>query len=296
VASELKRLGPQLVNLRKDNPVAILVSVDSANAISYMPFSDHADYMSLLHQMYNALYRLNVEPDFIPADGADLSRYEVVLVPPLYSASDAVLNRISEYVKNGGHLIMSLKSGFADDHSTVRDVMAPGPLRSAAGFHYQEFTNLAEPVRLMPDVYGVGDQNKGSIWEEFIVPESAEIVETFDHSYWRFPAITRNHYQRGTLTYEGTVLSDALQQETIRDVLKHAGLTSSDQGLPEQVKVRHGRNQYGKLVHYYLNFSGNEQRLTYPYGNGADLLTGSDLRQGSIVNLKPWDLVIVAER
>src|SRR5215472_4365187 len=296
VAAELKKLGPQLVDLKKDNKVAILFSADSANSISYMPFSDHADYMSLLHQMYNALYRLNVEPDFIPADGADLSRYEVVLVPPLYSASDAVLNRISEYVKNGGHLIMSLKSGFADDHSTVRDVMAPGPLRSAAGFHYQEFTNLAEPVRLMPDVYGVGDQNKGSIWEEFIVPESAEIVETFDHSYWRFPAITRNHYQRGTLTYEGTVLSDALQQETIRDVLKHAGLTSSDQGLPEQVKVRHGRNQYGKLVHYYLNFSGNEQRLTYPYGNGADLLTGSDLRQGSIVNLKPWDLVIVAER
>jgi beta-galactosidase len=191
---------------------------------------------------------------------------------------------------------MAFKSGFTDEHSTVRDVLAPGPLRAAAGFRYQEFTNLAEPERLAPDPYSLGDQNKGSVWEEFLIPETAQVVASFDNPYWRFPAITRNQYGKGTLTYEGTFLTDALQREVIRDVVKRTGLTLSDQSLPGVVKVRHGRNAQSKLLHYYLNFSGEEQTVVYPYGNGLDLLTSTSVVQGQSLKLKPWDLVIVSEQ
>src|SRR5439155_19087819 len=74
IAGELKKLGPQLVNLQKGNKVAILVSVDSANTLTYMPFNDHVNYMSMLRQMYDALYELNVEPDFAQAGDANLSK------------------------------------------------------------------------------------------------------------------------------------------------------------------------------------------------------------------------------
>src|SRR5213592_1535322 len=63
-----------------------------------------------------------------------------------------------------------------------------------------------------------------------------------------------------------------------------------DRNLPGVVKVRHGRNAQGKLLHYYLNFSGEEQTFSYPYGNGSDLLTNASVRQGQAFNLKPWDL------
>ncbi len=296
IAGELRKLGPQLVNLKKNNQVAILFSADSANAISYMPFSDDASYMSILGQMYGALYQLNIEPDFIPAGDAGLSRYKVVLVPPLYSASDDVLQQLSEYVKGGGQVVMSFKSGFTNEHSTVRDVMAPGPLRAAAGFHYQEFTNLAEPVGLTPDPFRLGSQNRGSVWEEFLVPDTAEVVASLDHPYWKFPAITRNRYGSGMLTYEATMVTDALQREIVRDVLKRAGLTGPDQNLPESVKVRHGRTSQGKMLHYYLNFSGAPQAATYTYGDGADLLSGVNVRSGQKIALKPWDVRIVVER
>ncbi|MGG7377274.1 hypothetical protein ACQ7B2_00185, partial [Escherichia coli] len=59
VAGELKRIASQLVNLKKDNKVAIFFSADSANALGYMPVSDNVDYMTVLRQMYNALYDLN---------------------------------------------------------------------------------------------------------------------------------------------------------------------------------------------------------------------------------------------
>ncbi len=296
VAAELKKLGPQLVDLKKDNKVAILFSADSANALSYMPVSDHVNYITVLKQMYDALYDLNVEPDFAQAGDPNLSRYKVLLVPPLYSASDRVLQEISDYVKSGGQVVMAFKSGFTNEYSTVRDVMAPGPLRAAAGFHYQEFTNLAEPEPLTPDLYGVGEQNKGSVWEEFLIPETAQVIASFEDPYWHSPAITRNNFGSGTLTYEGTFLTDTLQRQVIRDVVKRAGLTGQDQNLPSAVKVRHGRNAQGKVLHYYLNFSGEEQTFSYPYGNGSDLLTNASARQGQAFKLKPWDLVIVAEQ
>ncbi len=194
VATELKRIGPQLVNLKKESPVAILVCTDSANAMSYMPVSDHVDYGSILKQMYDSLYDLNVEPDFVEAGSADIVRYKVLLIPPLYSASDAVLQQISDYVKGGGHVIMSFKSGFTNESSTVRAVMAPGPLRDAAGFRYQEFTTLAEPMPLVPDRFKIGKQNTGSVWAEFLIPETAKVIESLDDAYWKFPVITRNTY------------------------------------------------------------------------------------------------------
>ncbi len=295
IGEELKKLGPQLVNIKKSNQVAILYSIDSFHGISYMPVSDRVDYMTVLRQMYDALYRLNVEADFVQPGDRNLSRYKVLLVPPLYSATDQDLERLSRFVEQGGHVLMAFKSGFTDENSTVRPVIAPGPLRSACGFHYQEFSNLVRPVRLTPDPYGVREQNVGSVWAEFLVPDTAEVLASYDHPYWKFPAITRNKFGRGTLTYEGTVVSDPLQLAVIRDVLSRAGLSGPDQQLPNAVRVRHGSNAQGKLLHYYLNFSGTQQTFAYSYGDGRDLLSDHPVRKGTALSLKPWDVAIVAE-
>jgi beta-galactosidase len=296
VAGELKRIGPQLVSATRNNKVAILFSADSANAIGYMPFSDRVSYMTVLRQMYDALYDLNVEPDIVQAGDPNLSRYAILLIPPLYSASDEVLQQVSDYVKNGGHVVMAFKSGFTDQHSTVRHVMAPGPLRAAAGFHYQEFTSVPEPRRLTPDPFGVGDRNTGSVWAEFLIPDTARVIASFSHPYWNFPAITRNEYGTGTLLYEATVVSDELQREIVRDLLKRVGLASADQSLPNTVKVRHARSAQGERLHYYLNFSGEIESIPYPYGSGTNLLTDAAVRQGQALTLKAWDVAIVAER
>ena len=295
IARELKKAGPRLVNLAKENKVAILFSADSANAIGYMPFSDKVTYMSVLNQMYNALYDLNVESDFVQAGNGDLAPYRVLLIPPLYSASDRVLRQVSDYVKDGGHVVMAFKSGFTNEHATVRDVMAPGPLRAAAGFHYQEFTSLAEPVKLAPDPFGAGADNQGSVWQEFLISDTAGTLASSADAPWRFPAITRNRFGRGTLTYEATVVTPVLQREIVRDALKRAGLTGPDQSLPAPVRVRHGRNGRGDTLHYYFNFSSEERMFEYPYGAGADLLTGTAIRPGQSLTLAPWGILIVDE-
>ncbi len=74
--------------------------------------------------------RANIGVDFVFPDSANLSDYKVIVVPPLYVASDALLNHLAEYVKNGGHLVLAFKSGFSNEYS-IRSAgtMMPGPLQ-----------------------------------------------------------------------------------------------------------------------------------------------------------------------
>ena len=296
IGAELKRLGPSLAGMKKENRAAILMSSDSFHAIQSMPFHDRVDYMTVLSQMHAALYDLNVEADFVVPEETDWSAYKVLLVPPLYSAPDALLTRIADFVRQGGHVVMGFKSGFTNEYSTVRWTMAPGPLREAAGIRYQEFTNLAKDVRLTPDVFTLGEKNAASVWAELLIAEKAQTVLKYQSEFLApYPAVTRNVYGKGTLTYEGTYLSDELQREIVRDALKRAGLTGSDQNLPAGVKVRHGRNVRGQRLHFYLNMSGKPQAISYAYGDGSDITAAKPVVRGVQMTLPAWGVAVVAE-
>ena len=296
-AHELREIGPRLVNLKKNNRVAILYSVDSYHALQFMPFDDRVNYMSVLHQMYGALYHLNVGVDFLFPQSTNFSDYQVIVVPPLYVADDQLLRRLADYVRAGGHLVLAFKSGFCNEYSTVRWERAPGPLREAAGFYYQEFANLRQPLKLKGDPFNAGEENRVSVWAEFLIPETAQALAFYEHPFYgRYPALTRNRYGKGTLTYEGTLLSDGLQEKVLLDVLNLAGLAGPDQHTPAPVRVKHGVDNAGKSLHYYLNYSGQNQTFTYPYADGTDLLTRKPVGKDQAITLAPWDLMIVEER
>jgi beta-galactosidase len=207
-----------------------------------------------------------------------------------------LLQRISDYVKAGGHVIMTFKSGFANENSAVRWVRAPGPLREAAGISYQEFSNLEHPLALKDDPYHAGADNKVSYWAEFLMPEHAKPVAYYDHPFFgKWPAITENQFGSGTLLYEGTYLSDQLQTAVLRGTLDKIGLTGPEQQIPAAVHVQHGVNRFGKHLHYYFNYSGAEVKLNNSYAAGTNLLDQKPLTKGEEFTLGPWDLAIIEE-
>jgi beta-galactosidase len=307
-AHELQRIGPHLVDLKITNQVAILYSVDSANALDFMPFAHGAgpqwtfgppaaDYGTLISQIHRVLYTLNVGTDFVFPEDSDFSKYKVLIVPALYIADDALLKKISDYVEHGGHVLMTFKSGFCNEDSAVRWVRAPGPLREAAGFSYQEFSNLNNPISLKDDPYHVGDENKVMYWAEFLMPEHAKPIAYYDHPFFgRWPAITRNQFGSGTLTYEGTWLGEKLQTAVVSQVLGLAGLLGSDQTLPSSVRVRHGVNRLGKTIHYYFNYSSAAVRVPYSYATGTELTSDKSAVHGTLLSIAPWDLAIIEEK
>jgi beta-galactosidase len=255
-----------------------------------------AGYSSLVRQFHDALYSLNVGADFVFPETTDFSQYKLLIVPALYIADDALLQRISDYVKSGGHVVMTFKSGFANENSAVRWVRAPGPLRQAAGFSYQEFSNLESPLALRGDPFHAGKDNQIMYWAEFLMPEHAKALAYYDHPFFgRWPAITENQYGTGSLLYEGTYLSDGLQRAIVSDALESAGLTGPDQQLPSAIHIVNGENRFGKHLHYYFNYSANPVSFTYSHPAGEDLLTGGSIATSQQVTLKPWDLAIVEE-
>jgi beta-galactosidase len=305
-AHELEKIGPHLVGLQIHNRVVILWSRDSLNALTFMPFTSSgprwsfapptADYATLVQQLHRSLYDLNVGTDFVFPETEDFSAYKLLIVPALYIADDALLQRISDYVKNGGHVVMTFKSGFANENSAVRWVRAPGPLREAAGFSYQEFSNLEHPLALKDDPFHVGEGNKVEHWAEFLMPDHAKALAFYDHPFFgKWPAITENEYGAGTLLYEGTYLSDALQTAVLKRAIKDAGLSNSDENLPAAIHVQHGVNRMGKRVHYYFNYSGASAEFGYAYRAGTNLLDGKQVAPAAKITLAPWDLAIIEE-
>jgi beta-galactosidase len=191
---------------------------------------------------------------------------------------------------------MTFKSGFANENSAVRWVRAPGPLREAAGFSYQEFSNLEHPLALKGDPFHVGNGNTVEHWAEFLMLDHATALASYDHPFFgRWPAITENHFGAGTLIYEGTYLSGALQTAVLKRAVEEAGLAGSDQQLPVHIHVQHGANQLGRRIHYYFNYSDKDAKAVYSYGSGKNLLGDEAVSHGQEITLSPWNVVIVEE-
>ncbi len=251
--------------------------------------------MEVMRQMHKAAFRNNLGVDFVLAENSDFSGYEILLVPPLYIASDALLKKISDFVENGGHVIMSVKSGFCDENAVVRYTKAPGLLRKAAGFYYQEFSS-ARSLSLRDDPFKVGaEKNKVSDWIEFIIPETAKTIASYDDPlFGKYPAITENKFGKGSFIYQGSLVSDEIQSKIVSDKAKAIGLISDNQ-ITYPIVVRHGTNDQGKTIRYYLNYSGKDQTVTYHSTKGVELFTGKTLKKGDALAIKPWDVLVVEE-
>ena len=307
--NELKRLGPDLANLRVPAKVAILYSVDSSNALNFMPYRKEvagdwqpeqtSGYMSTLRQLHRAFYQADVAVDFVPADASSqtLSRYTLLVVPSLYVADNATLARIADYVQAGGHVLATFKSGVANEHDAIRWETLPGPLSRVAGFSYQEFTSLKTPVALKGDPFGAGAQGVALDWAEFLVPSTAQVLASYDDPViGKWPAVTRNAYGRGTFTYEGSAVSDRLQYGIVRRVLGDAGLAGPSPAEPGPVRTRTALDSRGRTLRFVMNFSSHEARYHYPYRAGTDILSNRGVTPDAELVLPAWDLRIIRER
>jgi beta-galactosidase len=293
-AKELKTIGSHLVNLKKTNKVAILYSHDSYHALSFMPYTSKTLYpASLVHQ---ALYFQNIETDIIPCDKwVDFSNYKMLVIPPLYVATDELLNRIDQFVKNGGQVVMLFKSGYCNEHSAVRATLAPGPLRNACGFYYQEYSTIPS-LGLKDNAFDLKESGPISEWYEFLITETAKPLAFANHPFFgQWPVVTENTYGKGNLFYIGTYPSEELLGKVIRLAAEKAGIITAVNDYQFPVIFRSGINNSGKQIHYVFNYGAQDKEIRYPFPSGKELLSGRNINNGQNILLKPWDVVIVEE-
>ena len=299
IGKDFARLSDDLVNLKKTNSVAILFSNEALTGFNSFGFGWGApgNYNDVLRPMYDALYKMNIGCDFVDPSTNDIEKYKLLIVPALYAAPDSLLERLNRFVKNGGHIIYTFKTGFSNENVKVRSSKQPGIVNEACGIYFSEFT-IPENVSLKDDPFKVGKENNViQTWMELLTPTTAKVLAWYDHPAWgKYAAITENNYGKGLATYIGCMTNDVLLQKIIQDAVTKAGLWGTDQQLAFPIITKFGVNQRGKTVHYYFNYSASPVHFTYPYGDGNELLLQEAVQKNKQLQLDAWGVKIIEEK
>ena len=307
IGNEFARLGKHLVNLKKKNEVAVLVSNEALTALNWFRIQEQAPgadaksiyYNDVMRWMYDTLYHMNVECDFIWPESENLEQYKAIVVPALYAAPDELLIRLKQYVENGGTLIASFKTAFANENVKVSHEVQPHILSNCFGVHYDQFT-FPKNVGLTGEVIPEKTDQKGNahpaanVFMELLVSEGAEVLASYEHYNWKdYAAITRNHYGKGQAVYIGCMTDEETLKSVYKAVLPEAGVEIPEYHYP--IIVRKGLNDLGKTVCYFLNYSGMELEMPYDYKNGIELLENTAVENGTALQMPAWGVKIVEE-
>jgi beta-galactosidase len=284
--------------MRKHNRIAIYFSNRALTAFDSFKFgwTSKTTYNDVLRPFYDALYRMNAEVDFVDPSTTDLSAYKLIVVPALYAASDAEIERLNAFAKEGGHLLYTFKSGFSDENVKVRSTTQPGLIADAAGVEYEQFT-IPEGVTVESDAYHVGGRdNAARWWMELLTPTTGTVVARYRHPVWgKYAAIVRNNCGKGEVTYVGFMPSDALVEKILEDSVKRAGLWGPPQAVHFPTIVRSGTLADGHAVHYVLNYSAAPAQVNYAFPMGKNLLTGEAVSQNGAIALAAWGVAVIEE-
>lgn len=295
IGRDFARLSPKLVHLKKRNRAAILVSNEALTALDWFPLpGGKVRYNDVVRLMYDRLYEMNVGVDVLHPGSDSFESYDLIAVPALYAASDELLARLNRFVENGGHVVYTFKSGFADENVQVRTGAQPGLIGKACGVRYSQFVE-PKSVALKGDPFGVGEEHNGvSVWMELLTPTTADVLAWYDHPHWgAYAAITENRYGKGTATYVGCLPSEAVMGKVLERAVKAAGLWGADQELSFPLIVKSGTNEAGKTIRYYFNYSDEPRSFVYPHGDGTELLSDRAVRSGERIELDRWGVAIV---
>lgn len=279
VGRDLARLGERLV-IRRRSEAAILVSGRSLTGVKHSAALAGPDYNRCLCWLYDAFFRLNIPCDILPDTTRDFSGYKLVAAPCLYCAEEGLIAALRAYAAEGGHLLASFRSFFADEHVQIRHAPQPYGMTDVFGLSYDTFT-------LPVQVPGVSE------WMELLRPaEDAQVLAAYDHpAYAGYAAAVFHPFGRGSGTYLGAMLDQAVLGPLLEQMLPRWGIALPPERWP--LVVKEGTNALGQRVRYLLNYAPSPAEAAAPAAC-TELLSSAALAAGETLRLPPWGAAVLA--
>ena len=310
IAKEFQRIGAELVqhndlltDLTPNADVAFLYHEASKYALEFMPplskpgtnDMDTTSYGLIFDTMYNAFFDLSAQTAIVH-EGQDFEQYPLVVVPALYAADDALLARLTAYAENGGHLLITFRSGYGDEFARARWQRGPGPLREAVGASYTEYSNLFSPIPVASETLDLPEDARAVGWADGLELEGAESLVDYVHPHFgRFPAVTTQQYGKGRVTYCGTLPNKPLSKVLAQYTLAQAQIELPMQGLPKTVRLVTATAKSGEKLYFFTNWSWHAQQLPAIPGGGRELFSDLTLDDDTQLSIDPWDVKIVVQ-
>ena len=293
IGTDWKRIGTHIMNLKKTNRVAIMLDNNSLTGLRLFPIGELGEhsYNAIARWIGDTLYRMNIEYDMISSAERDFSAYSCLITPALYSASEELLTALNDYVQDGGHLISTFRSAFADEQIKIYADTQPHVLHECLGIHYDQYTYPEDVKITLAD----GTTSTCKYWMDMVSCDTAKPLCFYEHPAWnRYAAATVNTYGKGSALYLATMFDQAALTKILRDFFADADpsiLANSDCHFP--VIIKEGTNDFGKKVRFYFNYSGEEQTVVCKGLSGTELLSGDKVSDGDTIQLNAWGFVII---
>ncbi|MCQ4214464.1 beta-galactosidase [Streptomyces longispororuber] len=310
-AREFEAAGLELTGLVPDADAVFVRSVDSDWAMQCQPplarpgtsAPDPGSYGRIFGAFYQAFFDAGVQARVVSPDqlhrlltgAGEVPR--VLVVPALYVADDETLTLLGGYARSGGHLVLTFRTGYADEEARARSMVAPGLLRKVAGVRCEEYANLTGPLPLAGTSeldLGPGAHAEG--WADALVEEGARPLAHYRHPHFgQWPAATVREHGRGRVTWVGTLPDAESARALAASVAGGATRRAPWEPLPASVTVTSARNSEGARLWFVHNWSWQPTRITVPEAV-RDVLGTEHVAAGEALDLGPWDVRVLCAR
>jgi beta-galactosidase len=222
---------------------------------------------SLDHFMkyYRPLKQMGAPVDFI-RDTTDFSKYPVIIAPAYQQIDQTLIDKLSDYVKNGGNLVMSCRSGYKDREMHLWEVPFAQPIWSLIGAEIP-FYDLPNPQA--PDHIAMDGKNfPWASWGDILKPATGtECWATYQGDYYAGnAAVTFRKLYKGTVTYIGADTRNGdLEKNVLAKLYKKINIPVENYPYGIQVEYRDG---FGIAMNY------SDKDFDMPLPPGARILIG----------------------
>jgi beta-galactosidase len=224
------------------------------------------DSMGHLFKYHRALKRMGC-PVEVVAEDKDFAGYPFLVVPACQLVDERLVQRWTEYARQGGHLVLTCRTGQKDRRGHLWEAPWAQPIHELIGAAIASYDLL--PTNVVAKVKTDSGLHEWGSWGEILDPKSDSVVlaRYADQFYsGKAAAITRRLGQ-GSVTYIGVdSIAGELEAELLRVVFERASVPVAkfDEGF-----LVDWRDGFWTAV----NFTGKKQ--TAPVSKKATLLVGA---------------------
>jgi len=293
MGAEIKKVGDQILGAAVKPSIALLLSYDSRFAFQIQGNNPGFSYYQHFHDVYTSFFNQNVMVDIISGN-EDLSPYQVIVAPALHVLKQELADRLVDYVKSGGVLVLTPRTGVKDDFNTVVNQRLPGLLKDLYGVEVEEYDSLAldmsnEVEFTLPELSDLGSPQVKA-WCDVLRPVGSSVVGKYTQDYYAGkPAITLHKVGKGSAIYVGAMGADLYQSLAVW--LLELGKLKSIMPAQAGLEVTE-RWQDNRRLLFILNHTNRDQSLELE-GRYVDLLSGKPGLTGTI-SVPPHDLKILS--
>ena len=250
-ASELSDL--RGTDIRSD--VAILMAFENEYAFKLQPQTSGYYYFEQMQRLHAAFGNCGLNVDIISQHNV-LDGYRIVIAPEMYVTDEAVSQRLHDYARRGGIVILTTRSGVKDVHNNAVMAPLPGVYADMAGIHVTEYNPISSDH--VPVCFDDQISFDAKQWCDVLETDTAETMAVYGGEYFKgTPAVTCNHYGSGQVYYIATVGSQALYDHLIHQILAQNEIPFIP-NLPARVEITK-RSGCGTSAYFVFNNDDKEK-------------------------------------